>query len=385
MEGKRAAESKDGLIDYLKKSGYIVLKVQEIEASRRGKLLTNRSTKKTVVMFTQELAVLLESSIPLDRSLKILSEALEDKHFSGIVIDILEGVKGGKSLGDSLSSYPDIFSNIYVNMVRAGEESGVLPKVLNRLGFFMEQAQRFRSETISMLIYPLFIVLVGLISIAALNILVMPKFSMVFEEMGIAMPLSTQILMNMSSLTTKYGWIFILFLIFAFFIFKQQMKSRSMKVSVDRKKLTLPIIGNVLWRIDVSRFARTLGTLLENGVPLLNSIDISKGVLSNSYLSGIIDDVKPEIKAGKGITKPLGKKTFFPGIAFHLLTVGEETGTLDDMLIKVAENLEKDIEQRLKRLISLAEPVLITLMGCGIGVIVISMLNAIFSINQVSF
>lgn len=385
IEGKRAAENKDKLIDYLKKSGHIVLKIQEVDDSKGKGIFSNRSAKKATVMFTQELGVLLESGISLDRSLKILSEVQENKYFCGMINDILDGIKEGKSLAESLSSFPNVFPNVYVSMVRAGEESGVLPRVLERLGSFMESMQKIRTEVTSALIYPLFLVLAGIISMVALMLLVIPRFSSIFDEVGIALPLSTQIMVNLSNITIKYGWIAVLALVIMFLLFKLQKKQSGFQMNIDRKKLRFPIIGNILWRVEVSRFARTLGTLLENGVPLLTSIDISKGVLANSFLSRIIDEVKPEIKSGKGLTKPLSAKPFFPGIAFHLLTVGEETGTLDKMLLKVSDNLDADIEQRIKRLITLVEPFLILVMGCGIGAVVISMLNAIFSINQVSF
>ncbi len=385
IEGKRTAENKIELINYLKKSGYIVLKIQEIGESKGVKIFADRSAKKATVLFTQELGILLESGIPLDRSVKILSDVQDNKQFKGIITDTLEGIKGGKSLAESLSLFPNVFSGVYVSMIQAGEESGVLPQVLKRLGSFMERMQRIRSEIISSLIYPLFLILAGILSVTALILLVIPKFSKVFEETGIALPLSTQLLLNLNSIMIKYGWVFILFLTGAFFLFKWLMKQGNIQKRIEKKKLSIPILGNILWRVEVSRFARTLGTLLENGVPLLNSIDISKGVLGNSFLSNVIDEVKPEIKAGKGLIKPLDTRSFFPGIASHLLTVGEETGTLDEMLIKVADNLDADLEQRIKRLISLVEPALILIMGCGIGIIVISMLSAIFSINEVSF
>jgi general secretion pathway protein F len=385
IEGKKTAENKIELINYLKKSGYIVLKVQEVEKSKGVKILSDRSAKKATVLFTQELGILLESGIPLDRSFKILSDAQDNKRFKGMATDILEEIKGGKSLAESLSLFPNVFSSVYVSMIQAGEESGVLPQVLKRLGSFMERMQRIRSEIISSLIYPLFLVLAGMLSITALILLVIPRFSKIFDDIGIALPLSTQILINLNDIIIKYGWIFILFLTGAFFLLKWLRKQSNLQKSIEKKKLGIPILGNILWRVEVSRFARTLGTLLENGVPLLKAIDISKGVIGNLFLSGVIDEVKPEIKAGKGLTNSLGTKSFFPGIASHLLSVGEETGTLDGMLIKVADNLDTDLEQRIKRLISLVEPALILLMGFGIGIIVISMLSAIFSINEVSF
>ena len=385
LEGKRASVSKAELLDYLKKAGHIVLKVEEVGGGKTGKVLSNRSVKKAAVFFTQELGVLLDSGVSLDKSLRILSEAQDNIKFKGLILDILEEVKGGKSLGDALSMFPDVFTGVYVNMVRAGEESGVLPKVLERLGSFMERVQRIKSEITSSLIYPLFLVMSGLLSVGALVLIVMPRFTKVFDEVGIALPLSTQILIKLCDVLTCYGWILLIVLIGVYYLFKSLKKKPGVQASIDRKKLGIPILGDILWRIEISRFARTLGTLLENGVTLLTSIDISKGVLSNTFLSDKIEAVKPDIKAGKGFTAPLGEKAFFPGIAQHLLMVGEETGKMDEMLVKVSDTMDTDIEQRIKRLISLVEPALILVMGCAIGIVVISMLSAIFSINEVSF
>ena len=386
LEGKRASVSKGELIDYLKKSGHIVLKVEEVGGAKASRIYSGRSVRKATVLFTQELGILLDSGVSLDKSLRILSDAQENEKFTGMILDILEEVKGGKSLADALSLFPDVFPSVYVSMVRAGEESGVLPKVLERLGSFMERVQKIKSEITSSLIYPLFLVLSGLVSVAALVLIVMPRFAKVFDDVGIALPLSTQILINSSNVLMHYGWIFIIALIGVYYLLIKPLKKKaSVQAAIDRKKLRIPVLGNILWRVEISRFARTMGTLLENGVSLLTSIDISRGVLSNSFLSNKIDEVKPDIKAGKGFTAPLIERSFFPGIAQHLLKVGEETGKLDEMLIKVSDNMDTDIEQRIKRLISLVEPALILVMGCAIGVVVISMLSAIFSINEVSF
>ncbi len=385
LEGKRVSSSKGELLNYLKKSGHIVLKVEEVGAAKTGSFLSSRSVKKASIFFTQELGILLESGISLDKSLRILSEAQDDQKFNGMILDILEEVKGGKSLADALSLFPDVFSGVYINMVRAGEESGVLPKVLERLGDFMEKVQKIKSETTSALIYPLFLVLFGIVSVGLIITIVIPKFTEVFDGMGVALPLSMQILIGLGDFVKHYGWIMIIALAVMYYFFKTLKKRTGVQENMDRRKLRIPILGDILWRIEISRFARTLGTLLENGVSLLASIDISKGVLSNSFLSNKIDDVKPDIKAGKGFTAPLGERAFFPGVAKHLLKVGEETGKLDEMLLKISDNMDNDIEQRIKRLLSLVEPVLILIMGCAIGIVVVSMLSAMFSINEVSF
>jgi general secretion pathway protein F len=228
LEGKRASGSKAELLDYLKKSGHIVLKVEEIGGQKAGKLFSNRSVKKATVFFTQELGILLESGVSLDRSLRILSDAQENIKFKGLILDILEEVKGGKSLSDGMSMLPDVFTDVYVNMVRSGEESGALPQVLERLGSFMERVQRIKSEITSALIYPLFLVMSGLLSVGALVLIVMPKFTKVFDEVGIALPLSTQILIKLCDVLTSYGLVLLIALIGAYYLFKSlKIKARS--------------------------------------------------------------------------------------------------------------------------------------------------------------
>lgn len=385
IEGKKDALTQADLISDLRKSGHVVLKVQKIGEERRLSLPFGRAKRGDVLHFTQELATLLESGVPMDRSLMMMVGAQENGVLKAALEDILSAVKGGKSLANALSGFPKLFSNVYVNMIRAGEEGGVLPQVLKRLGSFEEKMQKIKGEIISAMIYPLLLTFTGILSIAALIVYVIPKFSQIFEGIGIPMPISTLILMRLNHFVVMYGWIFLIIIGVLFFLHRRSLRNESSRLKFDRKKLKLPILGGLLWKIQVSRFARTLGTLLENGVPLLKSIDIIKDVLSNAYLVDILEKAKANVKGGEGLTRPLARRGFLPEMAIHLLTVGEETGNLDKMLIKVADNFDAEAEQKIKRLVTLVEPVLILLMGGVIGAIIISMLTAIFSINEVSF
>ncbi|HHT9125588.1 MAG TPA: type II secretion system F family protein [Candidatus Brocadiia bacterium] len=385
IEGKKDALTQMDLISDLRKSGYVVLKVQKVGEERRISLPFGRAKRGEILHFTQELATLLESGIPMDRSLTMMVDAQENGVLKAALEDILGGIKGGKSLANALSGFPKLFSNVYVNMVRAGEEGGVLPQVLKRLGSFEERIQKVKGEIISAMIYPLLLTFTGILSIAALIVYVIPKFSQIFQGIGIPMPLSTLILMRLNHIVVMYGWIFLIIFGVLFFLYRRSLRNEGTHLKIDRKKLSLPILGNILWKIQVSRFARTLGTLLENGVPLLKSIDIVKDVLSNAHLVDILEKAKANVKEGEGLTRSLARRGFLPEIAVHLLSVGEETGNLDKMLIKVADSFDADTEQKIKRLVTLVEPVLILFMGGVIGSIIISMLTAIFSINEVSF
>ncbi|OHB99153.1 MAG: hypothetical protein A3G70_03655 [Planctomycetes bacterium RIFCSPLOWO2_12_FULL_39_13] len=384
VEGEKDAISKAELINELRKSGQIILNIQQVTKDKKLGLFTNRTNKKAILPFTQELATLLEGGIPIDKSLSILLSGHDNK-IKGIVEDLLNGIKSGKSFAEALTNHVKLFSGVYINMIRAGEEGGVLPQVLKRLGTFQERLQKIRGEIISAMIYPLLLSSTGLISVGALIIYVIPKFSQIFEGMGISLPFSTMILMGMSRYSIRYGWVLIIAFIALFFLYKRIRKDKNIAVKMDQKILKLPLVGNLLWKIQVSRFARTLGTLLENGVPLLKSMDIVKDVLSNQYLANILIDIKANVKEGASLTISLAQRGFLPEIAVHLLKVGEETGNLDQMLLKVADNFDNDAEQRMKRLVTMIEPMLIVLMGAVIGIIVISMLTAILSVNDLRF
>ncbi|MBM4054297.1 MAG: type II secretion system F family protein [Planctomycetes bacterium] len=385
VEGEKEAENKTSLISDLRKSGHIILNIHQVDKGKKFELFFKRVSKKAVLPFTQELATLLEGGIPIDKSLSILLSGQEKNAMKDVIEDLLNGIKSGKSFTEALKNHEKLFSSIYISMIRAGEEGGVLPQVLKRLGNFQEKLQKTKSEIISAMIYPLLLSSTGLLSIGALIVYVIPKFSQIFEGMGISLPFSTMVLMGMSQYAIKYGWILIAVAMTVFFIYKRVMKDKNTAAKIDHKKLKLPLIGNLLWKMQISRFARTMGTLLENGVPLLRSLDIVKDVLSNKHLSEILNDVKTNVKEGSGITISLAERGFLPEIAVHLLKVGEETGNMDQMLLKVADNFDADVENRMKRLVTMVEPVLILLMGAVIGVIVISMLTAILSVNDMKF
>lgn len=385
IEGEKEAASKVDLINDFRKSGHIILHVYQVDKNKKFGLLLNRANKKAVLPFTQELATLLEGGIPIDKSLSILISSQNNNSMKGVIEDVLNGIKSGKSFAESLTNHIKMFSSVYVNMIRAGEEGGVLPQVLKRLGAYQEKIQKVRGEIISAMVYPLLLSITGLVSISALVIYVIPKFSQIFEGMGISLPFSTQVLIGMSHYSIRYGWVLIIIAIAGFFLYKRAMRDKKTSIKIDQKKLKLPLIGNLIWKVQISRFARTLGTLLENGVSLLKSMDIVKDVLSNHYLADILGSVKGNVKEGSGLTVSLAKRGFLPEIAVHLLKVGEETGNLDKMLLKVADNFDADVEQRMKRLVTAVEPVLILLMGTIVGVIVISMLTAILSVNDLRF
>lgn len=385
IEGRKEAASNKDLVNELRKSGHIILKINQVSDEQKPISFFRKSQYRSFLFFTQDLATLLENSIPMDKSIAILAGTQEKPYVRSVLDDILRNIKSGHSLAESLSKHPRAFSSINVHMIHAGEEGGVLPQVLKRLSEFQEKMQKVKKEIISAMIYPVLLSFTGLLSIVTLITFVIPKFAQVFEGMGMAMPFSTRILMAFSRLAISYGWIFFIVLLMVIFSYKKAKKNIVIAEKIDKAKLKTPLIGSVIWKVEIARFGRTLGTLLENGVPLLKAIEIVKNVLSNSYLANILISVKSQVREGRGLTISLDKKGFLPGYSKHLLMVGEETGNLDQMMIKIADNLDGDIEQRIKQLVTLVEPLLIVLMGAVIGTIVVSMLTAILSISDIGF
>ncbi|MBP1608137.1 MAG: type secretion system protein [Acidobacteria bacterium] len=342
-----------------------------------------RVRRKDLLVFTQELHTLVKASFPLDRSLAILGQLAESPALAEIVQDVLKEVKGGKSLSEALGKYPETFPKVYVSMVKAGEASGALEEILARLAAFLEQSENLRSYIFSALIYPMLLAVVGTASMIILTLFVVPRFSSIFKDMGIPMPLPMVILRGISAVISGYWWAFLALIILAFFYIRRILATPEGRLNWDRRLLRIPLIGNVLRKVEVARFARTLGTLLHGGVPLLQSMNIVRDIISNQGIASTIDPIRNGIKKGEGITSPMKQSGVFPPLAMHLIEVGEESGRLDTMLVQVAEVYDTEVRDGIKNLISFFEPALILLMGLAIATIVVSMLMAIFSINDV--
>ncbi|HHT9132609.1 MAG TPA: type II secretion system F family protein [Candidatus Tripitaka californicus] len=384
VEGNKESPSKAELIQELKRSGHIVLEVQDIGWHKR-RLSVQRLSKRDLLYFTQELAALLEGGIPLDKSLQIISRSQKSSVLRDTSQGILRGIKEGKSLAASLSHYPKIFPEVYVNMVKAGEEGSVLSQVLQRLAAFQERTIKVQEEIFSAMLYPILLAVTGALSITVIILYLIPRFSEIFTDMGVALPFSLHFLLFLNHFVKFYGWLVPVVIVAIYLINRRRFKNKATNIKTARKRLKIPLIGKLLWDIEVARFTRTLGTLLENGVPLLKSLDIGKGVLSNAYLASVVESAKADVKKGTSLSASLDNKDFFPGAMTHLIIVGEETGKLGTMLLRVAENLESDAERSIKRLVTLVEPALILFMGLVIGLVVISMLMAIFSLYDMPF
>ena len=380
----------------VKIEAYVPKKGLSVELSL--KQITGRIRQRDVLAATHQLATLLEAGVPLDKALAIMIDTTERDKFRRVLENVRKSVQGGNSFADALGKYPKVFSRLYVNMVRAGERGGVLESVLKRLVQFLESSQQMREHIISSMIYPLLLVFVGGAAVVVLLMFVIPKFAQIFEDMGQALPLPTQILMGLSEAFGSYWWAIVAVLVAAILSVKQALKNERNALSFDQFKLKMPVLGTLLQKIEVARFARTLGTLVRNGVPIIQALKIVKDVITNRVISEALSraaisangkgkkgkDIISSITKGKGISRPLADSGVFPPLAVSMVTIGEESGQLEDMLEKVADIYEMDVRNTLKRLISLLEPMMILVMGLVVGFIVISMLMAVFSINDIA-
>ncbi|MBM3760600.1 MAG: type II secretion system protein GspF [Acidobacteria bacterium] len=340
--------------------------------------------RRDVLFFTQELATLLSSSVPIDRALSIVSELTERPAFRAIVLDILRLLKGGKSLADSLATHPSYFSDLYINMVRAGEASGSLATVFQRLSNFERNRDELRGYILSSMMYPLLLGLTGLGAIVVLMYYVVPKFATIFEGGRMVIPLPTLIMLRTSEFLQAWGWLIALVLAASITGFLSYIRTPNGRWWWDDFRLRIPLLGDALRKAETARFARAMSTLVSNTVPLVQSLQIAGGTLGNQRIAKALESVAQGVKRGEGIAVPLRRCGQFPSLASHLLSVGEETGKLDEMFTRMADIYEADTRDAVKRFTSLFEPLLILTMGIVVGALILSMLLAITSINEVA-
>jgi general secretion pathway protein F len=339
--------------------------------------------RRDLLIFTQELHTLVHAGFPLDRSLAVLGQLAESPAMAEVVQDVLKEVKGGKSFSEALAKYPAVFPKVYVSMVKAGEAGGVLEEILTRLASFLVTSEELRSYIIGAMIYPALLSVVGVVSVTILTLFVVPRFTAIFQDMGVPLPLPLAFLKAASTFLTYYWWVALGAMALAVLYFKRFRESSDGRLKWDRWMLRIPLAGTVLRKVEVARFSRSLGTLLHGGVPLLQSMTIVRDIIGNQSIAIAIEPIRNGIKKGEGITQPMKQSGVFPPLAMHLIEVGEESGKLDSMLLQVADVYDVEVRNSIKGLIAFFEPALILVMGVIIGTIVVSMLMAIFSINDI--
>lgn len=381
-EGAIEAPDEQAAVERLKNVGIIPLKVF-IPGKGLKQSLSLKVSRGDILSFTNELSALLEAGLPLDRSLNILAGIAESKQNQAVIQDILRSIREGSSFSDALLKHPKVFSRLYVNMIRAGEAGGILVEVLSKLNEFLESTKELKEQVLTSMIYPVILVSTGGLSIIILLTYVLPKFSVIFSDLGSSLPLSTQILLTISQWLKSYWWIGLGLLVIGGYFFRLYIHSEQGRLHWDRLKLLL--LKDLIRKLETARFCRTLGTLLKSGVPLLQALNNARDVITNQVIATSLSDIFQGVKEGKGISLPLSKSAFFPPLALSMIKVGEETGQLDKMLMQVAVTYEKSLRVSIKRFVGFLEPAMILGMGIIIGFIVLSMLLAIFSMTDLPF
>lgn len=375
----------------LHERGLIPLRIEPTDAQRPAASMSlplwgraNTVRPADVAVFTQELATLLRAGLPLDRSLEILISLAASEPVRALLSQVRDDVRGGASLSAAMEARRGVFSRFYISMLRAGEAGGALDVVLERLSEFMERSRELRETVQSALIYPAILVAVAVLSVVVLLVWVVPQFSAMFESSGKALPLPTQIVIAAGDFVAHWWWALILGGAGLWWWFSRQMQQPDSRLAWDRRFLRLPLLGDLIAKVEVARMSRTLGTLLGNGVSLLTALSIVRETLGNRVLSESLGAVAAQLKEGKGLGKPLMQTGLFPKLSVHMVMVGEETGKLQEMLLRVADVYDREVRSAVKRMLSLLEPVLILGLGLVIGAIIMSILVAILSVNDLA-
>ena len=338
---------------------------------------------REVTVMTRQLATLLGAGLPLVQSLTTLIAQTSHPQLKTILSRVREEVNEGSSFSQTMTHYPQVFPAFYLNMVRAGEASGTLHLVLERLADFSEKQQALKGRVRAALAYPLFMFLIGSVVLFFLVTFVVPNVTRIFDEMHQTLPLITIILIGVSRFLETFWWVIVAGLIGAFVALKYFLsKTQKGQTLLDRTLLALPVIGPMNRKMAVARFSRTLGTLLESGVPLLASLEIVRNIVGNSLISAAIQKAGQDVREGQSLSAPLARSGIFPAISVEMISVGEQSGNLEPMLYRIAEAYEKEVESSITMLTSLLEPIMILVMGLAVGFIVVSILLPIFEMNQ---
>lgn len=349
---------------------------------RRSWFASRRVTRDQLGNLTRELATLLRAGLPLDRALEILIQLAPTPPVAALLQQVRDDVRGGKSLSQALDARRDVFSRFYVNIVRAGEAGGALAVVLARLAETMERNKELRDSVRTALIYPTILVIVAVFSVMILLAGVVPQFEQTFAQAGKALPIATQVVVIVGRFVRTWWWAILLALVLYVVWFRRHLARPAVRKRWDERLLRMPLVGDLVVKIEVARFARTLATLLGNGVTLLAGLSIVKETLGNMILAGALDGVTARLREGKGFGAPLAETGLYPRLATQMILVGEESGRLEEMLTRVAEVYDREVQVSIKRLLAFLEPVLILTLAVLIGGIVFAILLGVMGMSE---
>jgi len=383
--GEVAANSKEEVIALLRKRNITPTLIRPKSKAAGGfadKLSFGGSVKdKDIVVFTRQFATMIDAGLPLVQALDILSNQVENKSLAKALAGIKNDVEAGSTYADALRKHPKVFTDLYANMVAAGESGGILDTILNRLAAYIEKAMKLKKKVKGAMIYPLVVSTVAVSVIAIIMIFVVPTFSKMFTSMGGTLPLPTQLVISLSNFIAGKGGIVTFMLLVGFFIaLKQTRKTEKGRLMTDKIFMKLPIVGILLRKVAVAKFTRTLGTLISSGVPILDGLEITAKTAGNKVIEYAVMDIRQSVSEGKTIAEPLMKTKVFPPMVTHMISVGESTGALDAMLSKIADFYDDEVDNAVGNLTAMMEPMLMVFLGGSVGFIVVAMYLPIFKL-----
>lgn len=395
--GVRDAESPKALRQLLRKDGIVVTETSLAKGAQAkkssGKGLQKevsfgeflQGVKKTeVAAFARQLSTMLRAGIPLAESLGALFEQAEHEKFKQVLGTVRTDVNEGMSLADALAKHSTVFEDLFVSMVRAGETAGNLDDVLTRLADFMESSAKLKSKVQGAMIYPVIMLVVGTVIMAVLMIAVVPKITSLFDDQGVALPLNTQLLIGLSDFLGAFWFYLFLVIVLGFAGFRYWARTPEGRKSWHSTVLRMWLVGPLVRQVAVARFARTMGTMLQAGVPMLKVLETSKAVLGNEVLVGVVEDAKIAVTEGESLAVSLKRSGHFPPAVTHMIAVGERSGSLEDMLLRVADAFEGDVDMKLDRLTGMLEPIMLVIMGGSVAFIVFSILMPMMEMQKLT-
>lgn len=385
VTGKIAAESKAAVIEELRKRNLIIISINEVKdaVKKKSSFQSKKVKADEIVIFSRQLATMVEAGIPIVQGLDALQEQVTQPMFKRTLGTIAEDISHGSSLSVSFSKHPAVFDTLFVNMVRVGETGGVLAQVLDRIALYMEKTLRLRRKVKAALIYPAVVVSMAVIITIVLLVKVVPTFAEIYESFDSELPALTQVLIQVSEILQHY-LLYVVGAIFAVaFLLRQWHKTNRGALVIDGALLKLPVFGDLLRKVAISRFSRTLATLVQSGVPILESLDIVGKTIGNKVLEVVVDDVKNNVRSGESIAPPLSKSGVFPPMVTRMISIGEKSGQLEKMLLKISEFYDDQVDAAVDGLTSIIEPLIIGVLGIVIGFIVIALFMPIMNITQI--
>jgi type IV pilus assembly protein PilC len=381
-KGSAKAGSVDQLRALLRKDGIVLSNAVETKEKEFKFNPKKKISNLEILLFTRQLSTMITSGLPLVQSLDILGNQIEDLHFRGMVKDIKEKIEGGSRFADALRDYPQCFDELFINLVVAGEEGGLLDNVLQRLAIYIEKSEKLKKKVKSAMIYPVAIIVVAFVVVIVLLLFVIPVFEKMFKEMGAELPAPTVLVIKMSQFMQSYWWIIIGFIVGLFVAFKYYYKTENGHRSIDRLMLRLPLFGVLTIKASVARVTRTLATLLMSGVAILESMLIVAKVAGNKVVEDALLIARSRISEGRTMAEPLEQAGIFPPMVVQMVQVGESTGALDSMLNKIADFYEDDVDNLVGNLTAMMEPMIMVFLGVVLGGLIIAMYLPIFKLGQ---